>query len=115
VKKRIRVGDIYEDCSYTPCLCVDAHRERYARGWRRWLGLTLDIDLVGLDLLDFSRRGCSARNCAPVKLGPGVFRMACLWKIQDAVLAGATIPAALEANGFNSLQELAKELRDAAA
>jgi hypothetical protein len=65
---RIRPGDLYEDCSYHPCRCLTAEPSGWTRGWRRWLGLIMDIDLTGISLLDGSRRSCSARHCAPVKL-----------------------------------------------
>lgn len=69
-RMRIRPGDIYEDCSYHPCVCLGAASRGWGGGWRRWLGLRMDIDLTGISLWDLSIRGCSARHCAPVPLKP---------------------------------------------
>lgn len=67
-RHRIRYGEVYEDCSYHPCVCFEADRAGWPSGWRRWLGLTMDIDVKGVSLLDSSERSCSARHCAPVRL-----------------------------------------------
>lgn len=66
--RRIKPGGLYEDCGYHPCVCIEATRLRWPRGWRARLPFVMDIDLVGISLLDASRKGCSARHCAPVKM-----------------------------------------------
>jgi hypothetical protein len=65
---RIRAGDLYEDCGYSPALCYVAQPVMASRGWRKWLRRTTDVDLSGISLLDGSRLNCSARHCAPRKL-----------------------------------------------
>ena len=52
---RIRPGDIYEDCSYHPVLCVENYRG----------------DLVGYSLLDGTYpRSCSMFHCGTPKMTP---------------------------------------------
>jgi hypothetical protein len=44
----IRVGDVYEDCSYHPVLCTESDGD----------------DVAGISLLDFSEpRSCSIEHC----------------------------------------------------
>ncbi len=64
----IKPGDIYEDCSYHPCVCLIAQTYCAPRGWRRWLGYAYDADLTGISLWDLSIRSCSARHCAPDRM-----------------------------------------------
>jgi hypothetical protein len=65
---KIREGDLYEDCGYSPALCYRADPVAASRGWRKWLRRTVDVDLSGISLLDGSRLSCSAKHCAPRKL-----------------------------------------------
>lgn len=47
---QIKVGDIYEDCAFHPCLCVKVDSE--------------DDELLGISLIDGSYpRGCSIGHC----------------------------------------------------
>lgn len=53
MKKKIRVGDLYEDCAYHPVKCTLADGD----------------DLEGISLIDGSSpRCCSVKNCNPVKI-----------------------------------------------
>jgi hypothetical protein len=60
---RFKLGDIYLDCSWTPCVVTEA--ETYGLSWAGpW-----DQDLSGISLLDGSYgHGCSAFHCAPERL-----------------------------------------------
>jgi hypothetical protein len=52
----IRVGDIYEDCSFHPVLCTEVDDD----GW---------VVLSGISLIDGTfPRSCDARHCAPVRI-----------------------------------------------
>lgn len=66
----IKPGDIYEDCSYHPMVCLAAIPVLYSGGWRGKLRIVSDVDLTGVSLWDLSIRSCSARHCAPVPLNP---------------------------------------------
>jgi len=53
--QRIRVGDIYEDCAYHPCVATEADKRKDS--------------LRGISIIDGSGpRGCSFRHCAPLKI-----------------------------------------------
>ncbi|CBG71820.1 hypothetical protein SCAB_47661 [Streptomyces scabiei 87.22] len=52
----IRVGDIYEDCSFHPVLCTEIDDD----GW---------VVLSGISLIDGTfPRSCDAQHCAPVRI-----------------------------------------------
>ncbi|WEH16924.1 hypothetical protein [Streptomyces sp. VNUA24] len=52
----IRVGDIYEDCSFHPVLCTEVDDD----GW---------VVLNGISLIDGTfPRSCDAQHCAPVRI-----------------------------------------------
>ena len=50
----IKLGDLYENCKYHPCLCVEADYE-------------ID-DLLGISLIDGNFSCCSLLNCGPRRL-----------------------------------------------
>jgi len=52
--QRIRVGDIYEDCSYQPCVATEIDRK--------------DDCLSGISIIDGCRRSCSFKHCRPLKM-----------------------------------------------
>jgi hypothetical protein len=52
-KKKIKVGDIYEDCSYHPVLCLESD----------------GFDVAGISLFDHSQpRSCSVKHCGVRKM-----------------------------------------------
>jgi hypothetical protein len=52
----LRPGDLFEDCRFHPCLCIDANS-------------TDDVDGVqGISLVDGTACGCSIRHCGLRKL-----------------------------------------------
>lgn len=54
-----RVGDIYEDCAFHPCLCVEIEDDGPGAGFC----------LVGISLIDGTwPRSCSTRGCGPVPI-----------------------------------------------
>ena len=54
---QIKIGDIYEDCDYHPCLCVGVDHEGD------------DIAVWGISLIDGSQpRACSLSYCGVRKL-----------------------------------------------
>jgi hypothetical protein len=59
---KVKVGDIYWDCSYHPVLCTESVRVK--RHFR-----TVDYDVAGVSLFDGSRpRSCSVHHCGVTKL-----------------------------------------------
>ncbi len=55
----IRVGDIYEDCSFHPVLCTEIDDDG-------------GVVLSGISLIDASfPRSCDAQYCAPVRIPAG--------------------------------------------
>jgi len=46
-----KVGDLFEDCGYHPCICTEVNED----------------DIVGISLINGQERGCSIRNCGVVK------------------------------------------------
>ena len=62
--EKIEVGDIYEDCSYHPCLCTSVNFRK--------------DDIQGISLIDGSSpRSCSLKHCGVRKL---TIEEAVLWK-----------------------------------
>ncbi|WP_406303897.1 hypothetical protein OHA61_18105 [Streptomyces sp. NBC_00885] len=52
----IRVGDVYEDCSYHPVLCTEIDDDG-------------GVVLSGISLIDGSfPRSCDGRHCAPIRI-----------------------------------------------
>ncbi|MGW3415681.1 hypothetical protein [Streptomyces sp. NPDC000888] len=52
----IRVGDIYEDCSFHPILCTDIDDDG-------------GVVLSGISLIDGTfPRSCDARHCGPIRI-----------------------------------------------
>jgi hypothetical protein len=58
---RVKVGEVYEDCSYHPVMCTESVRHA-------WF---MDHDLAGISLLDGSGpRSCSVRHCGVRLMSP---------------------------------------------
>jgi hypothetical protein len=54
-RRKIRVGDIYEDCAYHPVLCLESQGD----------------DIAGISLLDYSEpRSCSIKHCGVFVMTP---------------------------------------------
>ncbi|UUN29189.1 hypothetical protein [Streptomyces sp. FIT100] len=52
----IRVGDVYEDCSFHPVLCTEIDNDG-------------DVVLSGISLIDGTfPRSCDARHCGPIRI-----------------------------------------------
>lgn len=72
MKRPVKPGQVYEDCSYHPVVCTGAVPVRWPGSpwWRRLLRIADDWDIEGVSLLDASSpRSCSAVHCRIPRMG----------------------------------------------